>query len=297
MKLLNIILKYISVLLMAISIGGYFVSPFFGLPVSSFFFIFSVLVFCVSCNNENSFKGDLFCNIVLIGLILFNIPGYIWYYCGSRVLSDTGSIDLWIFLLLVRPSLLVLFIVFIIYLLIRFHSGYYDSGKICLLLLFAIVLACSIKFYIYESSEKLFLRGMAKTVNAQLDTSSILKWLPQHQVPSREPEIPRSSYYLKGVEGVGRVPVIAEEQPEYIKQFTNNNDTYVLYSWQKKTFYILRDEAFISLHKLRLPFTEWGIVIGLSPHDISEKISEDISDGSRVVLQISDNVYVWFSRT
>lgn len=292
MKLLNIILKYISVLLMAISIGGYFVSPFFGLPVSSFFFVFSVLVFCVSCNNnENLFIGDLFCNIVLIGLILLNVPGYLWYYCGSRVLSDAGSVGLWIFLLLVRPSLLILFIVFIIYLLIRFHSGCYGSEKIRLLLLFAIVLACTVKFYIYESSEKLFLKGIARTVNTQIDISSILKWLPQHEVPLKEPVIPRSSYYLKGV---GRVPVIVKEQPEYIKQFTNNNDTYVLYNWQKKTFYILRHGEFISLYNLGLAFTEWGIVIGLSPRDISEKISEDISNGYRVVLQVSDNVYVWF---
>lgn len=276
---------------MAISIGGYFVSPFFGLPVSCFFFIFSVLVFCVSCNNnENPFKGDLFCSIVLIGLILFNIPGYLWYYCGSRVLSDSGSIDLWIFLLLVRPSLSILFIVFIIYLLIRFYSGYYKFGKIHLLVL---LLACLVKFYIHEPSEQLFLRGMAKNVNEQLDTLSILKWLPQHQVPSKEPEIPRSSYYLKNV---GSVPVTIEEQPEFIKQFTDNKDTYVLYCWQKEIFYILRHEDFISLYKLRLAYTEWGIVIGLSPNDISEKISEDISDGSRVVLQVSNDVYVWLYR-
>ena len=39
---------------------------------------------------------------------------------------------------------------------------------------------------------------------------------------------------------------------------------------------------------------EWGIVIGISPQDISEKISKDIFDGSRIVLQVRDNVYVWF---
>jgi len=77
----------------------------------------------------------------------------------------------------------------------------------------------------------------------------------------------------------------------------NSNDTYVLYSWRKKTFYILRHGEFVSLYKLGLAFTEWGIVIGLSPRDISEKISEDISNGYRVVLQVSDNVYVWFYRT
>jgi len=218
MKRLNIILKCISVLLLAISIGGYF---FFGLPASSFFFVFSVLVFCVSCNNnENLFKGDLFCNIVLIGLILLNVPDCLWYYCGSRILSDAERVDLWIFPLLVRPSFLILFIVFIIYLLIRFHLGHYDFKKIHLLLLFAIVLAYAVKFYIYDSSEKLFLNGMARTVNTQIDTSSILNWLPQHQVPSKEPEIPRSSYYLKGV---GRVPVIVKEQPEYIKQFSTSH--------------------------------------------------------------------------
>ncbi len=239
------------------------------------------------------FRGDLYCNIVIVGLILLNVPGYLWYYCGSRILSNSGSVDLWVFLLLVRPSFLILFIVFIIYLLIRFYLDCYDSEKICLLLLFAILLACIVKFYIYESSEKLFLRGMARTVNKQIDTSSILKWLPQHQVPSEEPNIPRSSYYLKGV---GRVPVNVKEQPEYIKQFTNTNDIYVLYSWQKKTFYILRHGEFVSLYRLGLAFTEWGIVIGLSPRDISEKISEDISNGSRVVFQVSDNVYVWFWR-
>lgn len=276
---------------MAISIGGYFVSPLFGLPVSVFFFVFSILVFCVSCNNNaNLFKGDLFCNIVLIGLILFNVPGYLWYYCGSRVLLDIGRIDLWIFQLLVRPSFLVLFIGFIIYLLIRFRSGCYDSEKIRFLLLFAIALACAVKFYFYESSEKLFLRGMVKTVNAQLDTSSILKWLSQHQVPPKEPDLPqRSSYYLKGV---GRVLVIAEEQPEYVKQFTNDNDTYALYSWSEKTFYILRYGSFCTLYT----YAEWGIVIGLSPRDISKKISGNISNGSQIVFQVSDNVYVWFRR-
>jgi hypothetical protein len=134
---------------------------------------------------------------------------------------------------------------------------------------------------------------MVKAVNTQFDTSSILKWLPQHQVPSEEPEIPRSSYYLKDV---GRVPVIAKEQPEYIKQFTDNNDTYVLYNWQKKIFYILRHGECISLYGLGLASIEWGVVIGLSPCDISKKISEDISDGSRVVIQVSDNVYVWLFR-
>jgi len=281
----------------AISIGGYFVSPFFGLPVSFFFFVFAVLVYCVSCNNKKNlqmFRGDLYCNIIIVVLILLNIPGCLWYYCGCRALTDAGGIDLWVFLLLVRPAFLILFIAFIIYLLIRFYLGCYDSEKIRLLLLFAMLLAFIVKFFVYESSEKLFLRGMARTINKQIDTSSILKWLPQHPIPSVEPNIPRSSYYLKGV---GRIPVIAEDQPEYVRQFTtNNNDTYVLYSWQKKTFYILRVEAFASLCKSGLAYTEWGIVIGLSPRDISENIAERVSNGQQVVFQVSDDVYVWFYR-
>lgn len=292
MKLINILLKAISGLLVIISLAGYFSFSFFGLPVLVFFLVFSALVFCISCNtSEKPFQGDIFCNLVLIALIISNVPGYLWYYCGRKVLLNTGGLDFEIFLLLVRPGLLILLIGFGAYLLIRLCIGSRDSYGKRVILLVAIVLACILRSLLYGPGEGLFLRGMAKTVREQYDTSAILKWLPEHQVPSGEPEIPRSSYYLKGV---GRVPVAVNEQPEYVKKFSNGNDIYVLYSRREKTFYVLRHGESPSVSGLGLNYTEWGVVVGLSPRDISKKISEQISNGSRVVHRVSDDVYVWF---
>ena len=199
MKLINILLKCISGLLMVIAIGGYLTSPFFGLPVSAFFLVFSVLVFCVSCNTAaNPFQGDIFCNLLLIAFIIFNVPGYLWYYCGTKVLSNTDSSNMGVFLLLVRPSLLVLFVFFIIYLLIHLCVRSSDLYRARLILLIVLALACILKSFIYGPSEGFFLKGMAKTVTKQTDTSSILKWLPLHQIPSKEPEIPRKLLLFEG---------------------------------------------------------------------------------------------------
>ena len=291
MKVINITLKSLSVLLLIIPLIGYFSWPFFGLPAFVLFYICSALIFCVSCNTDvNRFRGDLYCSIVLISLIIFNIPGFLWYYCGSKALSETGNLNLNVFLLFIRPCLLVLFFVFFTYLSIRFFVGVDDPYRMRAILLVAIVLACLVKPFIYSPSENLFLKGIAKTVNKQLDTSAILGWLQQHEVPPEEPSIPRSSYYLRGV---GRILVAVKEQPEYVKQFSNSHDIYVLYSWRKKTFYILRHGSSFSLSELGLTYFDWGVVTGLSPQDISEKIAEDIASGNRIILKVSNDTYVW----
>jgi hypothetical protein len=226
-------------------------------------------------------------------MILSNVMGYLWYHSGVTIFSHPYNLD--ILFLLVKPGSILLLLFFVIYLVVKLYmrSSTATLSELAtrVILVIAIGLVCGLKPMIYNSNETLFLRGMAKTVNEQIAAEPILDWLSRQEVPPMEPDIlERNSYYFKGV---GRILVPYNKQPEYVRKMFNEGDIYVLYNWEKKKFYVLRFGTAEQLSISGLKTFEWGLVIGLSPADISQAIANRIEKGNQQIARLSENVYVW----
>jgi hypothetical protein len=244
-------------------------------------------------SSNHPLRIDFFCAVVILGMILSNAMGYLWYRSGVTIFSSSYRLD--ILFLLVQPCSILLLFFFVIYLVIRLYvrlsAAALSELATRIFLVIAIGLAYELKPMIYSSNETLFLRGMAKAVNERIAAEPILDWLSRQEVPPMEPDLlERNSYYYKGV---GRILVPYNKQPEYVRQMFNGGDIYVLYNWEKKKFYVLRFGTANRLSISGLKTFEWGLSIGLSPADISQAIADRIAKGNQQVARLSENVHVW----
>jgi len=257
-----------------------------GAPGSTFVFALTVLLLSITFNNErHPLRGDVICAVITVAGIAGNILGILWFHSGTTVLS--GALDLYLFILLVRPALILLFIACFVYLLIRLYilaPGLKESA-IRISLLVAVILAYWASPYIHGSNRMLFLRGLSKTVKEKIEISAIQNWLSEQEVPPRKPDQERTAYYLKGV---GRIMVEFNQQPEYVRKLTNGDAIYVLYDWGKKEFYIVR-AGFYPWFFRRTLF-EWQLVIGQPTMEIP---SSEKSYYDKKVLRLAPGAYVW----
>ena len=260
-----------------------------GIPGLVFLFVFAVLILSISCNSkQHPLCGDVICAVIIFGMIMANIFGVLWFYSGTTVLSGTFDLD-W-FLLLVRPGLILLLVGFFIYFLVRLYKRSDDMKELLIriILLIAIVLAHMIRPHLYKPGRILFLRGLTKTVNAEIEISAIQSWLSKQQIPPKEPDPKyRTPYYLKGV---GHIEVSSKEQPKYVRKFSNKNKIFVLYDWTKKEFYTLRAGSATWLCGFDLGIFQWRVVIGLPTMEIPL-----LTKSGQEVLEIFPGVYAWCS--
>ena len=257
-----------------------------GVPCSTFVFVLTILLLSITFNNErHPLRGDVICAVIAIAGIAGNILGILWFHSGTTVLL--GALDSYLFILIVRPALILLFVACFVYLLIRLYilSPGLKESAIRISLLVTIILAYWVSPYIHGSSRMLFLRGLSKMVKEKIEISAIQNWLSEQEIPPREPDSERTAYYLKGV---GRIMVKFNQQPEYVKKLTNGDAIYVLYDWEKKEFYIVR-AGFYPWFFRRTLF-ELKLVIGQPAMEIP---SSEKGYYGKKVLRLAPGAYVW----
>lgn len=258
-------------------------------PVFAFVFVFAILLLSISWNNEqHPLRGDVLCAFIIIIGTAGNLLGVLWFYSGTTALSD--GLDLDLFLLLARPGIVLLFIGFFVYLLIRFYQWSDDLKQLIIRFSFIIVvvLAYIVKSYLYEPGSTLFMKGLARTMNSKIEISSIQNWLSKQKIPAKKPDSQgRTAYYLKEVDYAEITP---KEQPEYVKKFSNNRNIYILYNQRKKELYTLRAGSALCLLGLSSGGFQWRVVIGSPTMEIPP-----LKESGQEAVQLSPGVYVWCS--